>query len=250
MNIFSNQYRQNKNWLWSMSLMSALLGFMMMMAWVTRESRTTRIDSTDADQQNRVLKGSIDIQEQYLKVSEEVKRLRADKTKLEEALAKNDNGSKTLNDSLQEAKMLACLTELEGPGLVVTLRDSQKPTAIPSDAAIHDLDVLRTVNELWNAGAEGIAVNGQRVTTNSSIRCVGSTILVNDIKIAPPVRIEAIGDGKTLSGAMSLPEGVLDVMRRLDPAMVNIELAEKLRLPAFAGSTTRKWGTVPKETPK
>ena len=43
---------------------------------------------------------------------------------------------------------------------------------------IHDTDVLRVVNELWNAGAEAVTVNNRRVGPGTNYRCVGTTILV------------------------------------------------------------------------
>ena len=40
--------------------------------------------------------------------------------------------SKVLNDSLQESKAFAGLTELEGPGIALTLRDSGKSNGFSS----------------------------------------------------------------------------------------------------------------------
>jgi uncharacterized protein YlxW (UPF0749 family) len=104
------------------------------------------------------------------------------------------------------------------------------------------------VNELWNAGAEGIAVNNHRVVGGTSFRCVGSVILVDNVRIASPVIIRAIGDPATLKGALELPDGVLSDLRDIDPAMVVISKIDKHRVPAFAGSTATRIGSVPKES--
>lgn len=226
-----------------------VLGFMMMSAWVTKENRSSRLAFAGPSQANRVGAGTIDMQERYDQLSQEVAKLRAENTRLQKALGDNSSSTKVLNDSLQDAKALAALTELEGPGVLITLRDSSKPVqGFGADAAIHDYDVLRVVNELWNAGAEAIAVNGHRVSAGTSFRCVGSTILVNDVRIASPVQIRAIGDSQTITGAMNLPGGVLDELRQADPAMVAIEAVKKMRLSAYTGSTQRKFGTVPKDS--
>jgi uncharacterized protein YlxW (UPF0749 family) len=69
---------------------------------------------------------------------------------------------------------------------------------------------------------------------------VGSVILVDNVQIASPVRIEAIGDADTLLGAMKLPGGILQELRTTSANMVKMELAKELRLAAYAGSTSTR----------
>ena len=81
----------------------------------------------------------------------------------------------------------------------------------------------------------------------SNFRCVGTTILVDGFKIASPVVIRAIGDADTLYGGMNLPGSVLDDLRQTDPNMVEIEPVQKMRLPAFSGTTSFKVAKVPED---
>jgi uncharacterized protein YlxW (UPF0749 family) len=240
----------DNNWVLPVSFLSLILGFMMMMAWMTRDARQTRMSLLSPDQQSRIGWGSIDLQEEYTRTADEVGRLRDQLTKLQNALGEQDSQSKLLNDSLQDAKVFAGLTEVTGAGVAVTLRDSPRadPALAASDEIIHDKDVLRVVNELWNAGAEAIGVNGHRVVASTSFRCVGSVILVNNVQIASPVVVHAIGDPKTLLGALNMPGNVIAEIRETEPSMVQIEEVKKVRLPAFAGSTARKHLTIPSET--
>ncbi|MCW5932890.1 MAG: DUF881 domain-containing protein [Fimbriimonadia bacterium] len=189
----------------------------------------------------------------------EIRQLRDNNTKLENALASGTQQAKVLNDGLQEAKMLAGLVEVEGPGLQLVLSDSTKKVGeSATDAAlaeifiIHDYDLLRVVNELKQAGAEAIAVNGQRIVANTAIRCTGPIIYVNDIKLASPFTIEAIGDPNTLLGALKTPGGVLSDLENTDPKMVKLTTKEKILIPAFAGSTKYNWAkpTAPKASEK
>jgi uncharacterized protein YlxW (UPF0749 family) len=159
-----------------------------------------------------------------------------------------------LYESLAEIKTFAGLTEIEGSGIIVTLKDS--PRAAGSGLAgadsgdiIHDTDVLRVVNELQASGAEAISVNDHRITSRASLRCVGPTILVNDIKIASPIEIRAIGDPKTLLGAMNLPGGILADIRQTDLSMVSIEEVKKMTLKAYTGLTGTRFGKVPATKP-
>jgi uncharacterized protein YlxW (UPF0749 family) len=221
---------------------------MVSLAWVTRENRSSRLTQMGASQGQRIGVGPIDTQLAYEQLSEEVAKLREEKTKLEKALGSQTGSSKVLNDSLQEAKVLAGLTEIEGPGLVVTLRDSPKPVqGLGVDQALHDVDVLRVVNELWNAGAEAITVNNHRITGGSWFRCVGSVMHIDSIPVSSPIRIRAIGDAATLNGALNIPGGMLTELRSVDPAMVSVETVKKMRLPAYTGSTAHKYAVAPKE---
>lgn len=72
------------------------------------------------------------------------------------------------------------------------------------DAAqlVTDADLAMLVNGLWEAGAEAIAINDQRLNTLGSIRNVGSAIHVNTIPLTPPYVVRAIGDAKTLQARL------------------------------------------------
>jgi uncharacterized protein YlxW (UPF0749 family) len=232
--------------------MCLILGFMISLARVTQTTRSSRKNFLSPDQQVRVNEANVDI-DAFQRMSNEVSKLQADKTRLEYSLASQGGQSKVLNDSLQEVKVFAGLTKVVGPGIVVTLRDSQKDNAgvslnfgIPSDAIIHDVDVLKVVNELIASSAEAVSVNNHRVAGNTSFRCVGTTILVNDIKIASPVVIRAIGDSDTLLGAMNMRGGVLAEIRQTDPGMVQVESVKSQELPEFVGNTTRKFAKPPR----
>jgi len=234
--------------------MCVVLGFMISLAWVTKETRTSRSDFLRQDQRSRVSEAQVDL-EAFQQTTAEVQKLQEEKTRLENELAKKGGASQLLNESLQEMKVFAGLTEVEGPGVAVTLADSGKTdtglggnVAANPDAVIHDRDVLHVVNELFAAGAEAISVNGHRVAGRSSLRCVGPTILVNDVKIASPVVVRAIGDPETLFGGLNMPGGTLAEIRQYDAQMVQIEKVTSMRLPAYTGTTATKVAAVPKDS--
>jgi uncharacterized protein YlxW (UPF0749 family) len=241
-------------WIWPVSGMCVVLGFMVMMAWVTESNRRSRFGLLEPGQQRRVNEATVD-PDAFRDMSAQLETLSKQNTELQNALGKGKEGTEVLNKQLQAAKAAAGLTKLEGPGLIVTLRDSADsgpkgdlPDIVRSQVNIHDLDVLRVVNELVASGAEAIAVNDHRIAGLSSFRCVGPTILVNDVKIASPVIIKAIGDPATLSGGLNLNDGPLAEIKSTDAKMVTIEVAKSMSVPAFTGRTEFRLGTVPKET--
>ena len=83
-----------------------------------------------------------------------------------------------------------------GPGLRVKVADAD---AIPADVKeagayrISDTDLQLLVNALWSAGAEAIALNGNRIVATTSIRAAGETVVVNFRPLSPPYRLDAIG---------------------------------------------------------
>jgi uncharacterized protein YlxW (UPF0749 family) len=91
-----------------------------------------------------------------------------------------------------------------GPGLEYTLADArsaapgvgQDPRSdVETDEGIVlDRDLQIVVNGLWAAGAEAVAVNGQRLTALSAIRSAGRAILVDYRPLVPPYVVQAIGD--------------------------------------------------------
>ena len=92
------------------------------------------------------------------------------------------------------------LGSVRGSGAKITLADG--PTSVDavtgerrSESRVKDADLQLAANVLWSAGAEAIAINGQRLTATSSIRQAGEAILVNVQPVNTPYEVVAIGPG-------------------------------------------------------
>jgi uncharacterized protein YlxW (UPF0749 family) len=101
---------------------------------------------------------------------------------------------------IREQEAAIGLAEVTGDGALVRLTDATAPidptTGKATDADVSrvlDIDVQAVVNGLWAEGAEAIAVNGQRLTSTSTIRTAGSAILVDFRPVTSPYEITAIG---------------------------------------------------------
>lgn len=64
---------------------------------------------------------------------------------------------------------------------------------------VTDADLQTIVAVLWRAGAEAIAVNGERLGSQTAIRAAGGTILVGLKAVESPYLIQAIGNSNNLS---------------------------------------------------
>jgi len=103
---------------------------------------------------------------------------------------------------LADLNLATGASAVTGPGLVVSLADKPGEPATEEgqgdQGRVLSRDVFIVVNALWEAGAEAIAINGQRLTVRSPIRFAGSAILVNFRPLTPPYVISAIGDPDAL----------------------------------------------------
>jgi uncharacterized protein YlxW (UPF0749 family) len=154
---------------------------------------------------------------------------------LASAAAGSDQRAKQLSAQMKDLQLLAGMTPVSGPGVVVTLRDN--PDAAKTGGGnpflpgiVHDFDLLQVVNELRAAGAEAISVNERRINSFTPIRCVGPVIYINGEPAAAPFRVEAIGAPNVLESALRMPDGIVDKLSALFP--VQIETAKSLHLPA------------------
>ncbi len=107
-------------------------------------------------------------------------------------------------------RMISGAVDVSGEGVVVTIDDGTRPLyegEDPNNVLVHDADLLIIINELRSAGAEAIAINGQRIGSSTEISCSGYTVRINDQFFARPFKIEAIGDTKRMLAILVAPEG-------------------------------------------
>src|SRR6185437_10344881 len=138
---------------------------------------------------------------------------------------------------VEEAKNLRLLLGVipaVGQGVRITLKDADYDPTVqnPNDYIVHESHILRVVNELRIAGAQGMAINGQRITANSFIKCTGPVITVDGKTFPAPFVVEAIGDMEVLSEALQLKGGVIDSLIR-DNIVVTTEQTKDIRLSAL-----------------
>ncbi|WP_229401621.1 DUF881 domain-containing protein [Micromonospora okii] len=93
------------------------------------------------------------------------------------------------------------LGRVRGDGVVVRLADAaaQEGDAVTGAGGgpprVLYTDLQKVANDLWAAGAEAVAINGQRLTATSTIRSAGAAILVDFRPVTGPYEVSAIGPG-------------------------------------------------------
>ncbi|MFI7214857.1 DUF881 domain-containing protein [Micromonospora maritima] len=93
------------------------------------------------------------------------------------------------------------LGRVRGDGVVVRLTDApQDKDAVTGEEGdvpprVLYSDLQKVANALWAAGAEAVAINGQRLTATTTIRQAGEAILVDYRPVTSPYEVQAIGPG-------------------------------------------------------
>lgn len=189
----------------------------------------------------------LDLQAQQDALKQQVLDARAAIQSLEAAGQGGGVVTQQLNDRLQNARIAAGLVAMTGPGIVIQLSDST--AAVPADGNQRDYmvsgqDVLTVVEELWQAGAEGIAINGERVVVSTAIVDIGGSVLVNSAYVAAPYQVTGIGP-KGMFDALTHSPGFVDFIRaRAETFGIGVSYAtpESVDLPAYAGSVNLRYG--------
>ena len=188
--------------------------------------------STENNLRDEVLKYKEKYDNRYVDLENAEKRLEKEREK-----ATNNNTELVkMEEEIKKANKLLGLTDVTGPGVIITLRDNQMVSSNSvlniSDYIVHDEDVLNVINELKNAGAEAISINNQRLVSTSGIICGGNIIEINGEKVGAPFEIKAIGLPEQLAGLKRLG-GYLDYLQ--DYVEVELSRSNNISIPKYTG---------------
>ncbi len=230
---------------WQLTLGVALLalGFLIA-AQLSSEGPRIRITSQE---RTPLMATALDLQAQQEGLKQQILDIRGQIQDLEAAGQGGTTVTRNLNGQLQDARMAAGLVAMTGPGLVIQLADSSAalpPGGDERDYLVSGQDVLAVVEELWLAGAEGVAVNGERVTSATAIIDIGGSVLVNSAYLAPPYQVSAIGPADMFDRLTTSP-GFVDFIRtRAETFGIGVDYATPadVDLPAYAGSVNLRYG--------
>jgi uncharacterized protein YlxW (UPF0749 family) len=218
----------------TVAIAAALLGFLAVLAArqpprASRELRRLELVDLIRDQDARV------------------RRLRTEVRSLEDQLAAGAATEKVrrLRRRVRAMAALAGGGPVGGIGVVVTLDDSsanRSPTGDPNDLIVHERDIQTVVNALWAAGAEVVAIGGERLTAVSAVRCAGNTLLIHGALRSPPYRVAAIGDPRRLGAGLAGQPGMGRVLAAVEAFGLGFEVERTtVRIAARSPSAVVRW---------
>lgn len=175
--------------------------------------------------------------------------LSAEQAKLRDASLASTTAGAALARRIAAAELALGNIPVAGPGLRVTLADA---SAASGDSRVRDRQLQDVVNALWTAGAEAIAVNGERLTAQSAIRQAGDAILVDFSPQVSPYVVTAVGaavDLETRFGA-SRTAARMRGYTQLYGLHFDYSRAGRLTLPAAPDATLHFARPAPAASPR
>jgi uncharacterized protein YlxW (UPF0749 family) len=91
--------------------------------------------------------------------------------------------------------------------------------------------LLDLVQELRDAGAEAIAVNGRRVGGTTAFSVRDGAVTVDGHAVGQPYDVVAIGDPATLEVGLKIPGGAIDTLDALQGTKITVERRSDMRVP-------------------
>jgi uncharacterized protein YlxW (UPF0749 family) len=233
-------------WQISVTLICIITGFFISFNFKAQSALRSGPSQTSAVLADMVEK----IEKENTTLEAEILKLRIqldDKQKVQAA----DNSLEGLQIQLDKAKLISGLTTLEGSGLTLTLNDrnialeqARKSGGAINywDYLVHDSDLIKLVNDLKIGGAEAIAINGERLTTPSDIKCGGYIVYSNGTRLGAPYVLTAIGDPEELEAA--LKQGAsYSTLKFLEYPIAYTKM-EKVIIPAYKGGFNLSLGKI------
>lgn len=226
----------------ALALVCIVLGVMLAIQFKTVKTGVGPVSENRARELASQLKKVRDERDSLLVIKNELdKKIR----EYEEQASTGSVSAKLLKTELDNARIMAGLEDVAGPGVQITLDDLKFSETVGFPLITHD-KLLLLVNELNAAGAEAISINDQRIISTTEIRLAGSHININTVEFAPPFIIKAIGNSKTLEGAVMMRGGIIEDIQNIEIA-VTVTQEQNLQIPKYNGVIERKFAKVLKE---
>jgi uncharacterized protein YlxW (UPF0749 family) len=172
-----------------------------------------------------------------------VERLRTDVDRLTQQV--DDAQVRRAQRAADRLQAPAGRTELVGPGVTVTLSDAPKELQLQASEdeidylVVHQGDIQAVVNAMWEAGAEAVTIQGQRVVTTTGIKCAGSTVELNGLYFPQPYVISAIGNPSQLEAGILSDEFIAIYRAQSEDERVQVgwelEREEQIVAPSYDG---------------
>jgi uncharacterized protein YlxW (UPF0749 family) len=152
----------------------------------------------------------------------EVTDLQGQQTELEDARDRGETTVGQLTADLERIRAWAGLTPVTGQGIAIVVRGR-----IGGDG-VEDL-----LNELRNAGAEAISVDGVRIVTGVVVAGAPGALSVENEAIGESFEIRAVGSPQILTGTLTRTGGIIAQIGATYPdAELTVAPADQLTIPA------------------
>ncbi|MDF0725273.1 DUF881 domain-containing protein [Cytobacillus sp. S13-E01] len=149
---------------------------------------------------------------------------------------KDDSKEEILRETLEELRVMAGLTEVTGPGIILTVEPAFNSVGAPVSYVSPEL-LRRLVNELNSYEADEISIDGHRVINTTVIREIQQYTKIDTYPIRSlPIEIKVITkDAEKLSNRMKVSNSIQDFFS--DNLILSVsEPLNEVTVPAYEDS--------------
>lgn len=221
-----------------LSLVCLVLGYMIAFSYhITKKNNPETITTSQWDQDVKLRNQLITQEENNRELQKELNEKQEKLWEIEKELAQEEQIFFNLAEDAEKYRVFLGKVKVKGSGVTVTLEDGQYDPNEENinNYIVHEHHVFNVINELYVSGATAIAINGQRLNSNSYIVCNGPVIEVDGNPHPAPFVITAIGDPEILSSSLNLAGGVKDMLVN-DNISFKLEENEEIILEPILGS--------------
>ncbi len=186
------------------NLLAAVISLLLGVALVAQVQSTQAGALTDLPEDDLIaLLDDVTVRADSLQ--EEVQQLEQDRDRL---VGGQDDvaAAQAAQSRLDSYQILAGTVAVTGPGIEVLVRDP--------DRELTTTAIIDMIQELRDGGAEAIQIGDVRVVASTWVEARRDTLTVDGMTVEEPYRVLAIGDSHTLAGALAIPGGFTDNVRR------------------------------------
>lgn len=210
-------------------LLAISLGFA-----IAAQVRQTDLEGLADLREDELVRILDNVTQENSRLSDEIRDLERTRSQLA-AGATSEEARAAAQARLDSIQVLSGTVAATGPGVVITITDPERRVT----AAL----LLDTLQELRDAGAEAVEINGVRVVTSTFFTDVDGRVTVSDERIEVPYVISAIGDPPTMAAAMDIPGGVRESVRRLN-AVADIDQRDSLDITSLHTPTASEYASA------
>jgi uncharacterized protein YlxW (UPF0749 family) len=167
-----------------------------------------------------------------------ITRLRSDIAGEEARASQRSAAARQLEDEVAVLRAHAGLTTLRGPGVTLDVRDGRRIADDQEQTGylVNFQDVQDLVNLLFSGGAEGVSVNGHRISPLSGYRGTSRTVVIDQgPPVTSPFHVAAVGNRRQMEQLLGDPSKLGDL--RFRQRQFGIQLSwsgsPDVRLPAY-----------------
>jgi uncharacterized protein YlxW (UPF0749 family) len=149
--------------------------------------------------------------------------LEEQQTQLHQALTSGGADSKALSKELTTLREVNGAVAVHGPGLEIRIQ-----------GPVMDFELQDALNNLRNAGAEAISLNGYRIISSTPVVSRGDTLMIAGHAVSTPLVLRVIGDAEQLGPAADLSASSLQtrvqvsIQRKSDVAITEVVIPRPL----------------------